>query len=48
MSLTYWLIGGFPSLSIGAIAINDMTATIGHKPHANQSIATFKLREGML
>lgn len=52
MSLTYWLIGGFPSLSIriGAIAINDMTATIGQKPyvtHAKKSIATFKLREGM-
>lgn len=30
MSLTYWLIGRFPSLSIriGAIAINEMTATI--------------------
>ncbi|KAF4377331.1 hypothetical protein G4B88_005809 [Cannabis sativa] len=53
MSLTYWLIGGFPSLSIriGAIAINDMTATIGQKPyvtHAKKSIATFKLREGAL
>ena len=54
MSLTYWLIGGFPSLSIriGAIAINDMTATItiGQKPyvtHAKKSIATLKLREGM-
>jgi len=52
MSLTYWLIGGFPYLSIriGAIAINDITATIGQKPsvtHAKKSIATFKLREGM-